>query len=370
MLRMAEPLIHHRSAEFRSLLARVTTNLKYLFQTDDPVLTLTCSGTGGVEATFVSLFSPGETVIVLNGGKFGARWVEMARAFGLDVVEIRTPWGEAADPVAVAGALRSHTRVRGVYVTHCETSTGTALDVKEIARVVRENSDALVCVDGISSVGALELRCGAWGVDVCVTGSQKGLMIPPGLAFVSFGERAARAASRSKMPKYYFDLGSALRAQEEKGDTSWTPAIALVRGADASLAMIREEGMEHIWLRHERLAGGLRAAVAALGLTLFSSSPSNSVTAVRLPAGVEWKDLAGALRRGSGVTFAGGQGEQAGRIFRVGHLGYIDEPGILTAVAALERALQACGVAVDGGAGIRAAEGEFSRFTAHRRGDT
>jgi aspartate aminotransferase-like enzyme len=364
MLRMAEPLIHHRSAEFRTLLSRVTAHLRYLFQTDDPVLTLTCSGTGGVEATFVSLFSPGETVIVLNGGKFGERWVQMARAFGLEVVEIRTPWGAAADPPAVASALREHPHARGVYVTHCETSTGTANDVREIARIVRENSRALVCVDGISSVGALELRCGAWGVDVCVTGSQKGLMIPPGLAFVSLGERAVRAASQSKMPRYYFDLGTALRALE-RGDTSWTPAIALVQAADASLAMIRGEGMENIWSRHARLAGGLRAGVAALGLTLFSSSPSNSVTAVRLPGGVEWNAFAAALRKGSGVTFAGGQAGQAGRIFRVGHLGYIDEPDILTAVAAVERALSACGVAVDRGAGLRAAEEEFFRLTAH-----
>jgi aspartate aminotransferase-like enzyme len=292
----------------------------------------------------------------------------MGRAFGLDVVEIRTPWGEATDPGEVAAALRSHPRARGVYLTHCETSTGTALDVREIARVVREASDALICVDGISSVGALELRCGAWGVDVCVTGSQKGLMIPPGLAFVSVGERAARAASRSKMPKYYFDLGTALRALE-KGDTPWTPAIALVRGADASLAMIREEGMEQVWRRHERLAGALRRGVAALGLTLFSSSPSNSVTAIRLPAGVEWKALAAALRRESGVTFAGGQGEQAGRIFRIGHLGYVDEPDILTAVAAMERALGACGVDFESGAGLRAAVAELSRLAAHR-GDT
>ncbi len=369
MLRMAEPLIHHRSAEFRSLLARLTANLRYLFQTEDPVLTLTCSGTGGMEATLVSFYSPGETVIVLNGGKFGERWAQMGRAFGLDVVELRTPWGEAPDPGSVAVALRSHPRARGVFVTHCETSTGTVLDVREIARVVREKSDALVCVDGISSVGALELRCGAWGIDVCVTGSQKGLMIPPGLAFASCGERAVRAASRSTMPKYYFDLGAALRAQEKGGDTPWTPAIALVRGADATLAMIREEGMEQIWSRHERLAAGLRAGVAALGLTLFSSSPSNSVTAVRLPGGVEWNALAAALRKESGVTFAGGQGEQAGRILRIGHMGYVDGPDILTAVAALERALSACGFAVDRGAGLRAAEEEFTRLTAHR-GDT
>ena len=197
MLRMAEPLIHHRSPEFRTVLKRVNANLGYLFQTQSPVLTLTCSGTGGVESTFVSLFSPGDTVIALNGGKFGARWVEMAKAFGLRSVEVRTPWGKALDPGALRDALRANPAAKGVYLTHCETSTGTALDLPSLIRVVTENSEALVCVDGISSVGALEFRMDAWGVDVCVTGSQKGLMIPPGLAFVALGPAAVRAIGRS-----------------------------------------------------------------------------------------------------------------------------------------------------------------------------
>lgn len=358
MLRMAEPLIHHRSPEFRAVMERVNLNLGYLFQTASPVLTLTCSGTGGVEATFVSLFSQGDTVIAVNGGKFGERWVEMGRVFGLDAVEIRTPWGKALDAGRLKDVVRAHPEARGVYLTHSETSTGTALDIRDLARVIRENSDALVCVDGISSVGALELRSDEWGVDVCVTGSQKGLMIPPGLAFIALGERAARAVERSKTPRFYFDLGRALRSRES-GDTPWTPAVSLVLGADASLAMIREEGIENTWSRHERLARGLRAGIKALGLTLLSDSPSNAVTAVHLPAGVGWNEFSAALKTGSGVTVAGGQGEFAGRIFRVAHLGYFDELDMITAVAAIERALAACGFAFGHGDGVSAAQKSF-----------
>lgn len=358
MLRMAEPLIHHRGAEFRALMERVNADLAYLFQTEGPVLTLTCSGTGGIEATFVSLFSPGDTVIAVNGGKFGERWVQMPRVFGLNAVEIRTPWGKAAGAGDVLDALRAHPEARAVYLTQSETSTGTALDIREIARVIRENSDALVCVDGISSVGALELRCDAWGVDVCVTGSQKGLMIPPGLAFVALGSRAVGAVGRSTMPKFYFDLGKALRSHD-RGDTPWTPAVALVAGLDASLSMIRAEGIENVWTRHGRLASALRRGMEALGLRLFSESPSNAVTAVWLPEGIRWRPFADALKAGSGVTLGGGQGEYAGKIFRIAHLGYFDEIDMVAVTAAVERALAACGFRFDAGAGVSAVQKSF-----------
>ncbi len=358
MLRMAEPLIHHRTAAFRAVLKRVDANLQYLFQTRFPVLTLTCSGTGGMEAVFQSLFSPGDPVIAVNGGKFGGRWVEMPRAFGLEAVEIRTPWGKAVGPAPLRDALRAHPHAKGVVLTHCETSTGTALDIRTLAGVIRENSDALVCVDGISSVGALELRMDEWGVDVCVTGSQKGLMIPPGLAFVALGGKALAAIGNSRMPKFYFDLGRAIRARE-RGDTPWTPAISLVRGADASLARIREEGIENVWARHRRLAGGLRSGVAALGLRLLSDSPSDSVTAVCLPPGVAWEAFAASLREESGVTFGGGQGEYAGKLVRIAHLGYFDEIDMITAVAALERALASGGGAFEAGSGVAAAHRFF-----------
>jgi serine---pyruvate transaminase len=355
MLRMAEPLIHHRSPEFREVIARVNANLAYLFQTSQPVVTLACSGTGGVESTIVSLFSPGETIIAVNGGKFGERWVQMPRVFGLNTVEIRVPWGEALREEQIRDAIRSHPDVRGVYLTQSETSTGTLTDVRAMARIVHEHSSALVCVDGISSVGAQEMRFDEWGIDACVTGSQKGLMIPPGLAFVALSSRAIEATEKSEMPRFYLDLRRALKSHAAD-DTPWTPAISLIIGADAAFAMIRKEGIEEVWKRHARLASGLRAGIQAVGLRLFSQAPTNSVTAVALPAGIAWAEFNRSLKLDNGVTVAGGQGDYAGKIFRVSHLGYYDELDMISCMAAVERALAAVGYSFDHGAGVAAVQ--------------
>lgn len=355
MLRMAEPIIHHRNPEFQEVLARVNQDLKYVFQTSGPVLTLTCSGTGGVEATFVSLFSPGDRVISVNGGKFGERWVKMPQAFGLNVTEIKTEWGRAVQPDEILAALRKHPEAKAVYVVHSETSTGTAADIRTIARVIRENSHALVCVDGITAIGAHELRFDEWGIDVCVTGSQKGLMIPPGLAFVALSERAIKAMETATLPRFYFDLRKALKSFE-KNDTPWTPAISLIIGLDAALNMIRAEGIENVWARHRRLSSGLRAGIEAMGLKLFSDSPSYAVTPVWVPDGVEWKSFNKILKLDNGVTIAGGQDEFAGRIFRVSHLGYYDDLDMITVVAAIERTLMQLKFNLTPGAGCGATQ--------------
>ncbi len=355
MLTMAEPIIHHRNPEFQDVLTRVNRNLQYLFQTTQPVLTLTCSGTGGMEATFVSLFSRGDTIISVNGGKFGERWVKMPQTFGLNVVEIRVPWGKAVTAEEIIRTLHEHPEARAVYLTHSETSTGTATDVRLLAKVIREHSHALVCVDGITAVGAHELRFDAWGVDVCVTGSQKGLMIPPGLAFVALSERAISAMASATLPSYYLDLRRALKAYE-KNDTPWTPAVSLVVGVDAALQMIRAEGIENVWRRHERLATGLRAGIEGMGLKLFSDSPSYAVTPVWVPAGIDWKAFNKTLKFENGVTIAGGQEEYAGRIFRISHLGYYDELDMISVVAALERSLLQHRYPLEPGAGLAAAQ--------------
>jgi len=219
--------------------------------------------------------------------------------------------------------------------------------------VIRENSEALVCVDGITAVGAHELRFDAWGVDACVTGSQKGLMIPPGLAFVALSRRAIEAIQRSTLPKFYFDLGRALKAFETN-DTPWTPAVSLIIGVDAALEMIRAEGIENVWARHQRLASALRAGMAAIGLSLFSERPSFAVTPVWLPDGVAWSTFNRALKIDNGITVAGGQGDYAGRIFRVSHLGYYDDLDMITVVAAIERALAVAGYRFEPGAGVSA----------------
>lgn len=348
--------IYHRSSAFRALMTRLRPALQYLFQTSGPVLTLSCSGTGGMESTFVSLFSPGDTIVAVNGGKFGERWVTLPRTLGLKAVEVRTPWGEAVTVDAVLDALREHPQARAVYLTHSETSTGTVIDLRAIARGIRERSDVLVCVDAVTAAGALELRCESWGIDVCVTGSQKGLMLPPGLAFVALSERAVAAAAAARMPRYYLDLRRALEA-EQRGDTPWTPAISLVLGLEVALQLIQREGLEAVWHRHAVVASGVRAGVQALGLELFSRSPSNAVTAVRIPEGVAWADLRRTCAVQAGVTIAGGQGEFAGRLFRIGHLGYVDQSDVLVVIGALERALQSLGRTVETGAGVSAALG-------------
>ncbi len=358
MLRMAEPIIHHRNPEFIEIMTRVNSNLRYLFQTEQPVLTLTSSGTGGVEATFVSLFSPGDTIISVNGGKFGERWVKMPRAFGLNVHEIKTDWGVAPTEDQISDALRANPGAKAVYLVHSETSTGTATDIRALARLIREQSSALVCVDGITAVGAHELRFDEWGIDVCVTGSQKGLMIPPGLAFVAVSKRAIEAMQASTLPRFYFDLRRALKSHETN-DTPWTPAVSLVVGVDAALEMIRKEGIENIWKRHSRLSAGLRAGLAALGMKLFSNSPSNAVTPVWVPEGVEWKAFNKTLKIDNGITIAGGQDEYAGKIFRVSHLGYYDELDMITVVAAIERSLHAHGFRFTPGTGLAATQKEL-----------
>lgn len=358
MLKMAEPIIHHRNPEFNEILTRVNKNLKYLFQTEQPVLTLTCSGTGGVESTFVSLFSPGDTVISVNGGKFGERWVKMPKAFGMNAVEIKTEWGKAPSADQILSALKTHPDAKAVYLVHSETSTGTATDVKAMAKLIRENSRALVCVDGITAVGAHELRFDEWGIDVCVTGSQKGLMIPPGLAFVALSQRAIATMESSKMPKFYFDLRKAVKSHADN-DTPFTPAVSLIIGVDAALEMIRSEGIENVWKRHERLATALRAGVVGLGLKLFSDSPSYAVTPVWVPEGVVWKAFNKVLKGEKGITIAGGQDDYKDKIFRVSHLGYYDELDMIAFMGALEQTLAAVGYKFSLGAGLAATQQSF-----------
>ncbi len=363
LLRMAEPMIHHRHPEFRALMERVHSDLQYVFQTSGPVLTLAASGTGAMEATFVSLFSPGECVIAVNQGKFGERWVEMPRVFGLNGVEIRVPWGKAVTAAEMHSALVAHPEAKGVYLTHSETSTGTVTNVRELARIIRNESEALVCVDGITAVGAHELRFDAWGIDVCVTGSQKGLMIPPGLSFVALSERAVKAMEHSKLPRFYFDLRRAL-ASLATFDTPWTPAVSLIAGLGTALEMIRAEGIENVWARHRRLALALRRGIEAVGLRLFSESPSFAVTPVWLPQSVEWNGFQRALKIDNGVTVAGGQGDFRGKIFRISHLGYYDDLDMVTVMAAVERALESVGFSGVAGKGVTAVQQELLRLAA------
>lgn len=353
MLKMAEPIIHHRHAEFTELLTRVNLNLKYLFQTSQDVLILTSSGTGAMEAVVCNLHSAGDTALFVNGGKFGERWGEILQNYGVKSVEIRLEWGQAVSSEQILQALQANPAISAVYLTQSETSTGAATDIKSIAALVHRHSEAAVVVDGITAVGAMELRMDEWGIDVVVTGSQKGLMIPPGLAFVAMSDRAWGMAKKSTLPKYYFDLNHA-RKMAAKNDTPWTPAISLVIGVDLALEMIRKEGIEQVWIRHERLARSVRNGIQALGLRMLSTNPSNALTAIYIPESIDVKQFSALLKNKYGITVAGGQGHLKGKIFRISHLGYYDQLDMVSVISALELTLRECGYEFELGSGVRA----------------
>ncbi|ASQ91380.1 aminotransferase [Prosthecochloris sp. GSB1] len=353
MLRMAEPIIHHRNPEFREILERVHENLRYLFQTTRPAVVLSASGTGGMEAAITSCFRKGDKLITVNGGKFGERWGKLARTFTGNCVEETVEWGKAIQPERIVELLRKHPDARGVCLTHSETSTGTATDIRAISALVHEHSDALILVDGITAVGAHEFRFDDWGVDICITGSQKGLMMPPGLALVTVSERAQDIIEQNDAPQFYLSLKKALDSHE-KNDTPFTPAVSLVIGLDESLRMIREEGLTNVWRRHERLAAACREGCEALGMQLFSDSPSFAVTTVWLPENVDWDAFNASLKHNNGITVAAGQDEYKGRIFRISHLGYYDELDMLTVIGGIERSLKEVGYEFEAGTGVAA----------------
>lgn len=359
MLKMAEPIIHHRHPEFTELFTRVNNNLRNLFQTSGDVLTLTSSGTGAMEAVVCNLHQRADTAIFVNGGKFGERWGEILAAYGVHGVEITVEWGSSVSADMVVNALKANPAADAVYLTHSETSTGAATDIETIAKQVHKNSDAAVVVDGITAVGAMELRMDEWEVDAVVTGSQKGLMIPPGLAFLAFSERAWKMAEKSTLPKYYFDLKKAKKAIKEN-DTPWTPAVSLVIGVDTALEMLRAEGLENVWKRHERLARSIRSAAKALDLRILAQCPSNALTAVTIPSSVDAKLFNKTLKNKYGITVAGGQGHLKGKIFRISHLGYYDELDMTAMVSALELTLRDCGYKFELGSGVEAALSAFS----------
>jgi len=354
LLAMAQPVLHHRTPEFEALFAQARRGLQWLFQTRREVLILAASGTGAMEGAVVNACSPGDRVLVIRGGKFGERWAEICQAYGLSVIPVEVPYGKAVDPQAVAAALRGEPSIAAVFVTHSETSTGVLHDLEAIAAIVRQ-TPALLVVDAITSLGVVDLPMDAWGVDVVVGASQKALMLPPGLAFAGLSERAWAAAERTRLPRYYFNFLTERKAQA-KHQSAWTPAVSLIAGLKAALGLLQAEGLPAIFARHERLARATRAAVTALGLTLFAERPSPAVTAVKAPEGVDGEAIVQTLRERHGITIAGGQGSMAGKIFRIATLGYADSFDVLTGIAALEFTLAELGYPVRLGDGLRAAQ--------------
>ena len=351
---MARSIYHHRTPVFEKIFADCRQKLQWLYQTKHEVLTLSCSGTGAFEAVFQNFFSPGDVIINVGGGKFGERWGQMARVFGLEVVSIDAPWGHTADVDKVAQALHKHPEAKAVICVASETSTGARHPYEAIGALVKEKTDCLLVVDGITAVGVWDIKPERDGIDVLVTGSQKALMLPPGLAFLSVSDKAWRLQEKSKMPRYYFDLAKERKAQNTN-QTAYTPAVSLMVGLQESLSMMQEEGLAKIFARHARMAKASRAAMRALNLELFPKVPADSLTSVCMPAGLKPNAIYAGLRDRANITIAGGQDQLKGKIFRVAHMGYFDELDVFTLLSALEVILLQEGHAFTPGASIAAA---------------
>lgn len=353
---MSMPILHHRAPAYKAVFEEVRDGLKYLFQTKEEVLVFASSGTGAMEGTIANLFSPGDKVIAVNGGKFGERWGQIAAGYGLEVITIDVPWGTAVKPEDIADCLAREGNVRGVLTQASETSTGVMHPIKVIADIVKKYDQTILVVDAITGVGVFDLPMDAWGLDVVVTGSQKALMLPPGLAFAAVSQKAWGFNQQSTLPRYYFDFAKELK-NAKKGQNAYTPAVSLIIGLREVLSMIKEETLEGVFARHARLASATRAGVQALGLELFApDSPSNAVTAVKAPEGVDGQEVVKVLRDDYGVTIAGGQDHAKGKIFRLAHLGYVDDLDVLTGLAALEMALMDLGYELNERSGVRAAQ--------------
>lgn len=350
----ARPLIHHRTPAFRKIIKEVAEGLKYLFVTKHPVFFIPCSGTGVMEAAVANLVSAGDKIIVVEGGKFGERWTKIAKSFGSEVISIKIEYGEAISARQIEEALQKHPEAKGVFTQLSETSTGCVYDIEAIGRVVSKTKSLFV-VDGISGLGAEKCYPDDWGIDCFLTGSQKGIMLPPGLGFISLSPKGWEVAEKSNSPRFYFDL-RVYRKALEKEDTPYTPAISLLFQLNEALKIIRAETIEKVWARHAWLAKATRAAVQTLGLELFAKRPGNVLTSVKTPAGVDGERLVKEMRDDLGVTIAGGQEDMKGKMFRVAHLGYMDRFDITTAISALEIALKRQGFALKMGAGIAAAQ--------------
>jgi serine---pyruvate transaminase len=356
----AQPILHHRSPEFENLFAQVKEEIKYVFQTRQEVLILSSTGTGAMEASITNLFCPGDKVITVNGGKFGERWTKLAKTFGLSPVEIFVERGQTLEIRRLQELIDANKDAKAILFQAHETSTGVVMPTQEICQIAAAAGMLSVC-DAITATGAFFLPMDEWGIDVVISGSQKAMMIPPGLAFIALSDKAWAAADKSTIPHFYFDLKKERKAHA-KHQTAWTPAVSLIQGLKEALRLIHEEGLEHRFKRHQMLAKATRAGMQALGLELLSQVPSPSVTAVKLPESLEnGKKVPSIMREKYGVTIAGGQDELAGKIIRLSHFGYIGEFDITTGLACLELTLNDLGYPVKFGSSVGAALEVFSK---------
>jgi aspartate aminotransferase-like enzyme len=353
-LAMSETMIHHRTPQFNKVFEQSREGLKKLFGTKNDVLMLASSGTGAMEASVANLFSPGDKVLVINGGKFGERWLNIANAFALHPIELKVQWGKAVEVEAVEKQLKAHPDLKGVMIQASETSTTVLHPVKDIAKLTKNGP--LFLVDGVTAVGVVSVPLDDWGIDVLVTGSQKALMLPPGLGFIALSNRAWERTKQATLPRFYFDLNLERKSQQ-KGSGAFTPAVSLIFGVRASLDMLQREGLDNVYARHARMSRATRAAATALGLKLLApDSPSPAATGVYLPEGIDADQVLDYLRDHMNITLAEGQDQLKGKVIRIAHVGYMGAFDVITAVAALEMALRKFGVELPFGKGVAAAQ--------------
>lgn len=353
-LAMSETMIHHRTPQFNHIFDQARQGLKKLFGTKNDVLILASSGTGAMEASVANLFSPGDKVLVINGGKFGERWLNIANAFGLSPIELEVEWGQAVKVDTVEKQMKAHPDLKGVMIQASETSTTVLHPVKEIAKLTKNGP--LFLVDGVTAVGVVSIPLDEWGLDVLVTGSQKAMMLPPGLGFIALSDRAWERTRQATLPRFYFDLNLE-RKNQQKGSGAFTPAVSLIFGARASLEMMQREGLDRVYARHARMSRATRAAATALGLKLLApDSPSPAATGVYLPDGIDADQVLDYLRDHMNITLAEGQDQLKGKVIRIAHVGYMGAFDVITAVAALEMVLRKFGVELPFGKGVAAAQ--------------
>lgn len=350
--------IHHRTEDFRKLYKQVLGDLKEVMGTQNDVIVLVASGSGGLEAAASNFLSPGDHVIVCSAGKFGERFVEIAKAWGLKSTVLKAEYGDVVTPEEVKNALAANPDIKAVMVQASETSTGAMHDIKAIGQLVKK-TDALMIVDAITGLGTMPLDIEGWGLDIVVGGSQKAFMIPPGIAFMAISQKAWKANESAKLPRYYFDLKKELK-NAVNGESAWTPSIALLLALGEALKYVKELGMDKLIANATLLAKATREAAKALGLELFSSSPGNSVTSIRAPKGMDSSVIVKEFRNRFGSIIANGQGSMKGQIFRIAHLGYFDISDVFTMIAQLELILAANGHSVEFGKGVSAVQNVYA----------
>jgi len=355
LLAMAEPIIHHRAPAYVSVLEEVREGLKYLFQTKNEVLIFASSGTGAMEGAVSNTLCARDKALVVQGGKFGERWAQICNAYGVHAKIIHVEWGKAVDPDLIRKALEVEPTIKAIFTQASETSTGVKHPVRELAEIVKDYENTILVVDAITGIGVFDLPTDKWNLDVVVGGSQKALMLPPGLSFVALSDKAWSFVEKSTLSKYYFDFKKELK-NIKNNQSAYTPAVSLVVGLKEVLHQIKEEGLENVFARTERMALATREAMKALGLQLFApDSPSDAVTAIVAPEGVDGQKVVKVLREKHNITIAGGQDQAKGKIFRIAHFGYMDTYDIVTAVAAVELTLKELGHKVELGRGVKAA---------------